>query len=178
MCRHTYNAGTLLLFTAIAVLLIPPSPVDDARRTVLVAAAIGVAVEAAWLTGTSLRQKRLTDRLPTLLTPATYAVAAVVILHTSSTNASRAAAAAGIAIAGAAAAAAAIRLTFSGRSWPIRAVGIVMLAAIVSAAFSTVLLLADGEHAVLVTDTTAAALVLLLIAALLPAARVQGPDDG
>jgi hypothetical protein len=177
VCRHTYNAGTLLLFTAIAVLLVPPSPVDDARRVALVAAMLAVVVEAAWLTGTSLRQYRLTERLPTLLTPASYAVGAVVILGISSNGASRAAAAAGIAIAGAAAATAAIRLTFSGVGCCIRTVGIVMLAATVSAATAAALLLADWGHAALVTDGTAAALVLLLMTAVLPAGRVKGPDD-
>jgi hypothetical protein len=177
VCRYTYNAGTLLLFTAIAVLLVPPSPVDDARRVAMVAATLAVAVEAAWLTGTSLRQQRRTERLPTLLTPAGYAVAAVVILGTSSTGASRAAAAAGIAIAGAAAAAAAVRLTFSGVGCPIRAVGIVMLAATVSAAAAAALLLADWEHAALLTYITAAALLLLLLIAVLPNGRVKGPDD-
>ena len=114
VCRHTYNAGTLLLFTAIAVLLVPPSPVDSARRAALAAAAVAVAVEAAWLTGTSLRQSRLSGRLPTLLTPPSYAIGAVVILRISSTGGSRAAAAIGIAIAGTAAAAVAIRLAFRG----------------------------------------------------------------
>lgn len=176
VCRHTYNAGTLLLFTAIAVLLVPPNPVDDARRAVLVAAAIAVAVEAAWLTGTSLRQEDLTERLPTLLTPASYAAGAVVIVHISSTGASRAAAAAGISIAGAAAAAAAIRLTFSGVGCLTRIIGIAMLAAVVIAVFAFALLLADSGHAVLVTNIAAAALVLLLIAAVLPGGRVKGPD--
>ena len=172
VCRHTYNAGTLFLFTAIAVLLVPPSPVDDARRAALVAAAIAVTVEAAWLTGTSLPQKHLAERLPTLLTPATYAVGAVVILHIGSPAASRAAAATGFAIAGVAAATAAIRLTFSGIDSRIRTIGIVMLAITVSAAFATGLLLADWGHAVLVADITAAALVLLLMVTVLPDGRL------
>jgi hypothetical protein len=178
VCRHTYNAGTLLFFTAIAVLLVPPSPVDDARRIVLVAAAIAVAVEAAWLTGTSLRQNQLTDRLPTLLTPTGYAVGAVVILSISSTGASRAAAATSMAVAGSAATAAAIRLTFRGDGRPSRSIGIFMLAATVSTAFATALLLTDWGHAVLVTDITVAVLVVLLIATVLPGGRVKGPDDG
>ena len=177
VCRHTYNAGILLFFTAIAVLLVPSSPVDDARRAVLVAAAIAVAIEAAWLTGTSLRQDHLPERLPTLLTPAGYAVGAVVILSISSKDASRAAAATSMAIAATAAAAAAIRLTFKGDSRPSRAVGIVMLAATVSAASATALLLANWGHAILVTDITVGALILLLIAAVLPGGRVKGPDD-
>jgi len=178
VCRHTYNAGTLLFFTAIAVLLVPPSPVDDARRAVLVAAAIAVAVEAAWLTGTSLRQDHLLERLPTLLTPAGYAIGAIVILYISSTDASRAAAATSMAIAGAAAAAAAIRLTFRGNGRSSRALGTVMLAATVSAACATALLLTNWGHAILVSDITVAVLILLLIAAVLPDGRVKGPDDG
>jgi hypothetical protein len=58
ICRQTYNAGVLLLFTSIAVLLVPPSPVDDERRAVIVVALVAVAIEAAWLTGTSLGELR------------------------------------------------------------------------------------------------------------------------
>ena len=173
VCRHTYNAGTLLLFTAIAVLLAPPAPVDDARRVALVAAAIAVTVEATWLTGISLPQDNMMERLPTLLTPTTYAVGAVFILNVGSTGASRPAAATGIAIAGIAAAAAAIRLTFSGVDCRIRAAGIVILATAVSAAFATGLLLADWGHAALITDITAAVLILLLIVTVLPRRPVK-----
>jgi hypothetical protein len=176
--RHTYNAGTLLFFTAIAVLLVPPSPVDDARRVTLVAATLAVAVEAAWLTGTSLRQHHWTQRLPTLLTPVSYAVGAVVILGISSTGASRAAAAASIAIAGAAALAAAIRLTFARGGSPFRTLGLVLMAATAGAVAAAVLLLAGQGTAAAVTDITAVALfVPLLITALDPSAPVKGPDD-
>jgi len=162
-CRHTYNAGTLLLFTAIAVLLVPPSPVDSARRAALAAAVIAVAIEATWLTGISLREKHLRGRLPTLLTPACYAIGAAVILHISPAGGSRAAAATGIVIAGIAAAGVAIRLTFRGGSCWCRIVGIVMLGITVGAGFAADLLLADRGHAVLVTNSMAAALVLLLL---------------
>jgi len=178
LCRHTYNAGTLLLFTAIAVLLVPPSPVDNARRVTLVAATFAVAVEAAWLTGTSLRQQRRIERLPTLVTPSGYAIAAVLLLSISSTGASRAAAAAGIAIAGVAAAAAALRLAFKGIGWWSGVVAILIWAATVSAATAAALLLADSDHAALVADITGAALVLLLSAAVFPSDLVKGPDDG
>lgn len=176
-CRQAYNAGTLLFFTAIAVLLVPSGPVDDARRVVLGAAAIAVTVEAAWLTGTSLRQKLLPDRLPTLLTPTGYAVGAVVILAISSTVASRAAAATSMAIACVAAGAAAFRLTSKGVSSSSRGVGFAMLAPILSAAATTGLLLSDWGDAALMTYITAAALFVLLIAAAVPGGRVTGPDD-
>jgi hypothetical protein len=179
VCRHTYNAGTLLLFTAIAVLLVPPSPVDDARRVTLVAATLAVAVEAAWLTEASLRQHPWTARLPALLTPVSYALGAAVILGFSSTGASRAAAAASMAIAGAAAAAAAIRLTFSGQSCRIRTAGIVMLAPTASAAAASLFLLADRKQAAALTDWTAVVLfILLFIGAVLAGIPVKGPDDG
>jgi hypothetical protein len=177
VCRHTYNAGTLLFFTAIAVLLVPSGPIDDARRAVLVAAAVAVAVEAAWLTGTSLRPSRLVERLPTLLAPAGYAVGAVAILWINSTAASRAAAAASIAVAGAASASAAIRLTFKGKSCSSRATGIALVVTTISAAFDTALLLANWGNAASITDVTAAALVVFLLAAVLPGGSVEGPDQ-
>lgn len=177
ICRHTYNAGTLLFFTAIAVLVVPSSPVDDARRAVLAVAAIAVAVEAAWLTGTSLRQESWLDRLPTLLTPLSYSVGAVVISYISATGAARAAAAISMAIAGTAAAAASIRLTAKGKHSYSRVVGIVMLATTVGAACSAALLLDDWGHAMLVTDIIAAVLFLTLMAAVLPNDQVTGPDD-
>ncbi|HEX7993801.1 MAG TPA: hypothetical protein VF506_07755 [Streptosporangiaceae bacterium] len=172
-CRHTYNAGTLLFFTAIAVLLVPSGPVDDARRAVLGAATVAVAVEAAWLTGASMRPRHLTERLPTLLTPTSYAVTAVVIMATSSSNASRVAAAGAIAISAAATGTAAIRLTFRGaRGW-LQAVGGVMLAATVSAAVAAALLLDHWGRAPLVADITAAALLILLTLAVLPATSLK-----
>jgi len=178
VCRHTYNAGVLLLFTAIAVLLVPPSPVDDARRVTLVAATLGVAIEAGWLTGTSLRQHRWTDRLPTLLTPVSYAVGAAIILCISSTGASRAAAAAGIAVAGSATLVAATRLTFAGERCRIRFAGIVMLAPTAGAAAAAALLLADRKQAAAVTDLTTIILFILLFIAAMLDAPVKGPDDG
>jgi hypothetical protein len=178
VCRHTYNAGVLLFFTAIAVLLVPLSPVDDTRRAVLVAATIAVAVEAAWLTGTSLRQNRWFDRLPTVLTPAGYAVGAVVILCLNQTGASRAVAAASMAVAGAAALASAIRLMLKGTGCCSRQIGIVMLFSIFGAWSAAALLLADWKHAASLTSIMTGALVLLLTAAVIPGGRVQGPDDG
>jgi hypothetical protein len=89
-----------LLFTAIAVFLVPSGHVDDARRLVLAAATAAVAIEAAWLAGMSLRQKEAWERLPTVAAPAAYSVGATLILAIGSGGASRAAAAASIVIAG------------------------------------------------------------------------------
>jgi MFS family permease len=174
ICRQTYNAGVLLLFTSIAVLLVPPSPVDDARRAVILVALVAVAIEAAWLTGTSLRTKQLMARLPVLITPASYAIGAFVILRfTTSAYASQAAAAAGIAIAGAAAAAAGWRLTFNGAAARFRIIGIAILLVVVGAACTGVALLAHWRHAALAAEITAAALVIFLAVAIIPKDSLQ-----
>ncbi len=174
ICRQTYNAGVLLLFTSIAVLLVPPSPVDDARRAVIVVALVAVAIEAAWLTGTSLRTERLIARLPVLITPASYAIVAFVILRFITTaDASQTAAAAGIAIAGAAAASAGWRLTFNGAAARFRVIGTAILLAAVSAACTAVALLTQWRHAALAAEITAAALVGLLAVAIVPNASLQ-----
>ena len=174
-CRHTYNAGAVLLFTAVAVLLVPPDPVDAARRAVLVAATTAVAVETVWLTGTSLRSARVMERLPTLLTPAAYAAAAFVILIHSPSGASRAAAAASIAIAGASAGAAGVRVTASRARGMLRWVGVLVLMTTASSAAAAGLLLADRRHAALLTEITAAALVAILSAAVLRGEIVSQP---
>lgn len=176
-CRQAYNAGTLLFFTAIAILLVPSGPVDDARRVVLGAAAIAVTVEAAWLTGTSLRQKLWPDRLPTLLTPTGYAAGAVVILAINSTVASRAAAATSMAIACVAAGAAAFRLISKGVGRSSRNVGFLLLVPILSAAAATGLLLSDWGAAAPMTYITAAVLFAFLLVVAVPGGRVKGPDD-
>jgi hypothetical protein len=173
VCRHTYNAGTLLLFTAVAVLLVPSSRIDSTRQAALVAAAIAVAVEATWLTWASLTQNQFKERLPTLLTPACYAIGAAVVVHIDATGASRAAAATGITIAGTAVAPVAIRLILKGAGCWCRIVGAVMLAATLGAAFATVALLTNQGHAALAADSTAAVLVpLLLIIVITPSPRV------
>jgi hypothetical protein len=173
VCRQTYNAGALLLFTSIAVLLVPPSPVDGARRAVIVLALAAVSIEAVWLTGSSLRPKQLLVRLPAMLTPASYAMVAFIIVRLTAAYASQAAAAAGIAIAGVAAAAGGFRLTFRGaRPW-LRVVGIIILAAAISAALAALLLLTHWRHAALDTEITAVALVVLLGVAVLPSESLQ-----
>jgi len=174
VCRQTYNAGVLLLFTSIAVLLVPPSPVDDARRAVIVVALIAVAVEAAWLTGTSLRPEQLIARLPVLITPASYAVGAFVILRfTTTTYASQAAAAAGITIAGVAAAATGWRLTFKGAADQFHIIGIAILLAAVTAACTAAALLTHWRHAALAAEITAAVLVVFLAVAIIPKKSLQ-----
>jgi hypothetical protein len=178
VCRQTYNAGVLLFFTSIAVLLVPPSPVDGARRAVIVVALIAVAIEAGWLTGTSLRPKQWIARLPVLITPASYAIGAFVILRFNTTYASQAAAAAGIAIAGVAAAASGSRLTFKGDSPKFRALGIIILVATVSAASAAVLLLTHWRHAVPATEITAIALVVLLTVAVATGGSLEVREEG
>lgn len=170
MCRQTYNAGALLFFTSIAVLLVPPGPVDSARRAVIVLALAAVSIEAAWLTGSSLRSKQRIGRLPVVLTPATYAIMAFVIVRfTTAAYASQAAAAAGIAIAGVAAATASIRLVIKGNHACLQAVGIAIAAASISAALAAVLLLqAHWRHAVLDTEITAVTLIVFLAATAFP----------
>jgi hypothetical protein len=169
ICRQTYNAGVLLLFTSIAVLLVPPSPVDHARRAVIAVALIAVAIEAAWLTGTSLRTKQLIARLPVLITPASYAIVAFVVLRfTTTAYASQAAAAAGIAIAGAAAAAAGWRLTFNGAAARFRIIGLAILLAAASALCTAAALLTHWRHAALAAEITAAAFVVFLAVAIIP----------
>jgi hypothetical protein len=174
ICRQTYNAGVLLLFTSIAVLLVPRSPVDDARRAVIVVALVAVAIEAAWLTGTSLRTKQLIARLPVLITPASYAIGAVVVLRfTTKAYPSEAAAAAGIAIAGAAAASAGWRLTFNGAAARFRILGTAILLAAVSAAGTAAALLTQWQHAALAAEITAAAFVIFLAVAIIPKEGLQ-----
>jgi hypothetical protein len=169
VCRQTYNAGVLMLFTSIAVLVVPPSPVDDARRAVIVVALIAVAIEAAWLTGTSLRTEQLIARLPVLITPASYAVGAfVVVRFTTTAYASQAAVAAGIALAGVAAAAAGWRLTFKGAAVRFRIIGIAILLAAVIAGCAAVVLLDHWRHAALAAEIAAVALVVFLAVAIFP----------
>ena len=176
VCRQTYNAGALLLFTSIAVLLVPPSPVDSARRVVIMLALTAVSIEAAWLTGSSLRPKQIAERLPVVLTPASYAIVAFVIVRfTTAAYALQAAAAAAMAIAGAAAAAAGFRLTFRGRRIWLRLVGIITLAAAMSAASAAALVLTRWRHAELDTEITAVALVVLLGVAVLPGQSLRAP---
>ncbi len=174
LCRNTYNAGTLLLFTAIAVLLVPSGHVDDARRLVLATAIAAVAVEAAWLAGMSLRQAQIWERLPTAAAPAAYSVGAILILAIGSGGASRAAAAASIAIAGAAAAAPAWRMVFAGGGR--RFLGFLMLAVTLGAAAAGILLLVNWVDAAWLTRGVASVLVILLAAAVYWG-RVQGAGD-
>jgi hypothetical protein len=176
LCRHTYNAGTLLLFTAIAVLLVPSGSVDDARRVVLVIAAIAIAVEAAWLTGSSLRQSGALARLPTFLTPVIYAASAVAILSFGSAYADRDAAAAGIAIAAAAAGAAALRLVCKGKDARSRVIAVVLLIAVIGGLIASGLLFANSGVAADVTDGAAGGLALFLfMAAVFPSAELKAP---
>ena len=163
-CRHTYNAGTLLLFTAIAVLLVPSGHVDDTRRLVLAAATAAVAIEAAWLSGMSLRGENIWERVPTLAAPAAYSVGAILILAIGSGGASHAAAAASIVIAGAAATAPASRMVHAGGG--LRILGSLMLAATLGAAAAGILLLVRWADAAWLTGAVACALVVLLAAAM------------
>src|SRR3984957_6488150 len=177
VCRQTYNAGVLLLFTSIAVVLVPSSPVDDTRRVVIVVALIAVAVEAAWLTGTSLRTEGVIARLPVLITPASYAVAAFVILRFTTTSyATQAAAAAGITIAAVAAAATGVRLTFQKTYARLRVLGIAILLAAVGTVCIAVALLTHWRHAALATEIAAIVLVFFLATAILR--RKKTSDTG
>jgi hypothetical protein len=176
-CRHTYNAGTLLLFTAIAVLLVPSGNVDGARGVTLIAATLAVTLEAAWLTGTSIRQFNWAERLPTLAAPFGYSVAAATTSWVSSTGFSRVAAAAGMAISGTAAATAGIRMIRAGTDRCARHIGFGVLAAFVGSATAAGLLLGGWGHAKLVASFVTAALILVLIAAVRPDDLVTGPDD-
>jgi hypothetical protein len=144
--------------------LVPPALIESRQTLSPSSVVLGEEVVYRSCLGGGNRAPRVSwvARLPTFVTPAVFAVAAVLICQIGTSGASSAAAAAAIAIAALATFTAGIRLAFWKESgWYQRLIGCLLIITAAGVAFSTEQLLGDQKHAV--GDGVAAMVVLVVL---------------